>query len=64
MVAPRPCRHFRAMFALLQEAIVQPTPWHWVAFSFAIAACLIAAAASSLRGSRYTHDDDDDERER
>jgi MFS family permease len=33
------------------------------AFSFAIAACLIAAAASSLRGSRYTHDDDD-ERER
>jgi MFS family permease len=31
------------------------------AFSFAIAACLIAAAASSLRGSRYTHDD---ERER
>jgi MFS family permease len=34
------------------------------AFSFAIAACLIAAAASSLRGSRYTHDDDDDERER
>jgi MFS family permease len=31
------------------------------AFSFAIAACLIAAAASSLRGSHYTHDD---ERER
>jgi MFS family permease len=30
------------------------------AFSFAIAACLIAAAASSLRGSRYTHDDDDE----
>jgi len=43
MVAPRPCRHFRAMFALLQEAIVQPTPWHWVAFSFAIAGWALAA---------------------
>jgi MFS family permease len=29
------------------------------AFSFAIAACLVAAAASSLRGARYAHADDD-----
>jgi MFS family permease len=28
------------------------------AFSFAIAACLVAAAASSLRGGRYAHDDE------
>jgi MFS family permease len=28
------------------------------AFSFAIVACLVAAAASSLRGARYAHDDD------
>jgi hypothetical protein len=27
-----------------------------VAFDFAIAACLIAAAASWMRGSRYVHD--------
>jgi hypothetical protein len=31
------------------------------AFSFAIAACLIAAAASSLRGGTYTHVDDPEE---
>ena len=28
-----------------------------VAFTFAIVACLVAAAASLLRGGRYTHDD-------
>jgi hypothetical protein len=32
-----------------------------VAFSFAIAACLIAALASALRGGKYIHNDDEEE---
>ena len=41
-------------------ALISP-PFHdglIVAFGFAIAACLIAAAASYLRGKRYVHDDE------
>jgi hypothetical protein len=30
-----------------------------VAFSFAIAACLIAALASAFRGGKYIHNDED-----
>ena len=32
-----------------------------VAFSFAIAACLVAALASAFRGGKYIHDDDEPE---
>jgi hypothetical protein len=32
-----------------------------VAFAFAIAACLLAAIASAMRGTRYVHAEADDE---